>query len=105
MLPRKNDQIRVSVHYRKLNAEAVDDLFPLPFTDAIPDTVAGYELYIFLDTFNGYNQVCITLEDQVKTAFLTNWGVYAVVVMMFGFKTVPYTFQRAIMEIFDEFTP
>ena len=32
-------------------------------------------------------------------------GVFVVVVMMFGLKTVPATFQRIIMEIFVEYIP
>jgi hypothetical protein len=44
-------------------------------------------------------------EDQEKTAFVTEWGVFVVVVMMFGLKTAPATFQRIIMEIFEEYIP
>ena len=43
--------------------KTVDGPFPLPFTDAILHTVVGYELYIFLDGFSGYNQVRLTPED------------------------------------------
>ena len=38
-------------------------------------------------------------------AFVTEWGVFIAVVMMFGLKTAPATFQRIISEIFDEFIP
>jgi hypothetical protein len=44
-------------------------------------------------------------EDQEKTAFVTEWGVFVVVVMMFGLKTAPATFQQIIMEIFEEYIP
>ena len=37
--------------------------------------------------------------------FVTNWGVFVVVVMMFGLKTVPATFQWTIMEIFGDYIP
>jgi hypothetical protein len=40
-------------------------------------------------------------EDQEKTAFVTEWGVFVAVVMMFGLKTAPATFLRIIMEIFE----
>ena len=42
-------------------------------------------------------------DDQEKTAFVTEWGVFVTIVMMFGLKTAPATFQRIIMEIFEEF--
>ena len=91
--------------YRKLNAATVTDAFPLPFTDSVLDTVAGHDCYNFLDGFSGYNQIRMQPDDQEKTAFVTEWGVFVAVVMMFGLKTAPATFQRIISEIFDEFIP
>jgi hypothetical protein len=44
-------------------------------------------------------------EDQEKTAFVREWGVYVAIVMMFGLKTAPATFHRVIMEIFEEYIP
>ena len=44
-------------------------------------------------------------DDQDKTTFVTDWGVYVAVVMMFGLKTAPATFQRTITEIFGEYIP
>ena len=73
--------------------------------DAILDAVAGHEMYSFLDGFSGYNQVRMHPEDQEKTAFVTEWGVFVAVVMMFGLKTAPATFQRVIQEIFAEYIP
>ena len=78
---------------------------PLPFIDSILDTVAGHDCYSFLDGFSGYNQIRIYPDDQEKIAFVTEWGVFVAVVMMFGLKTTPATFQRIISEIFDDFIP
>ena len=105
VVPKKNGKIRVCVDYRKLNAATVTDAFPLPFTDGVLDAVAGHEVYSFLDGFSGYNQIRMHPDDQEKTAFVTEWGVFVAVVMMFGLKTMPTTFQRIIMEIFGEFIP
>jgi hypothetical protein len=44
-------------------------------------------------------------KDQEKTAFVMEWGVFVAVVMMFGLKTAPATFQQKIMEIFKEYIP
>ena len=88
-----------------MNVATVTDAFPLPFTDGVLDAVAGHEVYSFLDGFNGYNQIRMHPDDQEKTTFVTEWGVFVAVVMMFGLKTTPTTFQRIIMEIFEEFIP
>jgi hypothetical protein len=62
-------------------------------------------MYSFLNGFSGYNQIRMAEEDQENTAFVTEWGVFVAVVMMFGLKTAPTTFQRIIMEIFEEYIP
>ena len=105
VVPKKNDNIRVCADYRKLNAATVTDAFPLPFTDGVLDAVAGHEVYSFLDGFSGYNQIRMHPDDQEKTTFVTEWGVFVAVVMMFGLKTALATFQRIIMEVFGEFIP
>ena len=80
------------MYYRKLNAVIITDAFSLPFTDSVLDAIARHEMYSFLDGFNGYNQVRMHPDDQEKTAFVTKWGVFITVVMMFGLKTAPSTF-------------
>ena len=44
-------------------------------------------------------------DDQEKTTFVTEWGVFMAEVMMFGLKTASATFQRIITEIFNEYIP
>ena len=105
VVPKKNDKIQVCVDYQKLNVTTVTDTFPLPFTDGVLDTVASHEIYSFLDELSGYNQIRMHPMDQEKTKFVTEWGVFVTVVMMFGLKTAPTTFQRIIIEIFEEYIP
>ena len=88
VVPKKNGKIRVCVDYRKLNVITITDSFPLPFTDSVLDAVVGNEMYCFLDGFSGYNQVRMHPNDQEKMAFITEWGVFVAVVMMFGLKIV-----------------
>ena len=96
-------KIRVCQDFRKLNAATKKDYFPLPFMDIILDHVAGQECYSFLDGFSGYNQVFIRVEDQVKTTFTTEWGTFAFNRMPFRLCNAPGTFQRLMMDIFQDF--
>ena len=102
IVPKKNRRILFYVDYDKLNANMVTDAFPLPFTDSVLDAVAKHEVYSFLDGFSGYNQIRIHSDDQQKTSFVTEWGVFGVIVMMLDLKTASATFQRIIREIFEE---
>jgi hypothetical protein len=103
VVPKKNGKLRVCVDYQKLNAATITDAFPLLFTDGVLDTIVGHEMYSFLDGFTGYNQIRMAEEDQKKTTFVTEWGVFVAVVMMFGLKMAPATSQRIIMEIFEDY--
>jgi hypothetical protein len=96
IVPKKNLKLRVCVDYRKLNAATITDPFPLPFNDTMLDTVAGHEMYSFLDGFSGYNQVQMAPEDREKTTFITEWGAFVFLVMAFGLKNAPATFQRMV---------
>ena len=49
-----------------------------------------------LDGFSGYNQVLVSLADQLKTTFRTPWGTYAYMKMPFGLINAGATFQRAM---------
>ena len=77
VVPKKNGKLRVCVNLKKVNAATVRDHYPLPITDHVLERVAGKQAYSFLDGFSGYNQVSIKEEDQHKTAFATEWGIYA----------------------------
>ena len=67
------------------------------------DVVVVHEIYIFLDFFSGYNKIWMHLDDQEKTSFVAKWGVFLVVVMMFGLKTTPTNYQRIIREIIGDY--
>ena len=46
----------------------------------------------FLDTFQGYYQIALALEDQEKTSFITLEGNYHYIVMSFGLKNARATY-------------
>ena len=47
------------------------DPFPIPQIDQLVNATIGHPQMSFLDTFQGYNQIPLALEDQEKTAFVT----------------------------------
>jgi hypothetical protein len=72
VIPKKNGKLRIYVNFKKLNVATKKDLYPLPFTDEVINTVIGHEVYTFLDEFSRYHQILITPEDQHKTTFVIN---------------------------------
>jgi len=63
--------------YQKLNKFTKKYHHPLPFSDQILDEVARHDGYSFIDGYNGYNQVQMTKNDQLKTNFTTPWGTFS----------------------------
>ena len=61
-----------------------------------------YERVSFLDVYYGYNQVLLAEEDQEKTAFVTERGIYCFKAMPFGLKNAGATYQRLINKMFKD---
>ena len=55
----------------------------------------------FLDTFQGYHQIPLPLDDQEKTSFITPTRNYHYKVMPFGLKNVGSTYQRMMTMMFE----
>jgi len=75
----------------------------MPFTHEVLENVGGQEDYLFTDGFSGYDQIKITLEDQSKTTFVTEWGCFQYTVMPFGLKNAPTIFSKVVVVAFKEF--
>ncbi|XP_057811428.1 uncharacterized protein LOC131025645 [Salvia miltiorrhiza] len=48
------------------------------------DATAGHELLSFMDAYSGYQQIRMHPDDEEKTAFMTNMGLYCYMFMPFG---------------------
>ncbi|KAA3470711.1 RNA-directed DNA polymerase-like protein [Gossypium australe] len=56
---------------RDLIKESLKDNYRLPYIDALVANATGYSLLSFMDSFSGYNQIKMHLEDMEKTTFVT----------------------------------
>jgi len=81
VVPKKNGKWRVCVDYTDLNKACPKDSFPLPHIDAMVDATAGHEVLTFMDASSGFNQIKMHPDDQEKTAFMTERGIYCYTAM------------------------
>ena len=99
---KKNDKWRVCIDFTDLNKACLKDPFPLSHIDALVDATAGHERPAFLDAYSSYNQILMDPEDQEKTTFMIERGIYCYKVMSFGLKNAGPTYQRLVNKMFEK---
>ena len=73
----------------------------MPWIDQLVDATMSHPRMSFLDTFQGYHQIPLTVEDQERTAFITLIRNYHYKVMPFGLKNVGATYQKMMIRMFE----
>ena len=91
----------VHFDFTDLNKACPKDSYPFLRIDQLVDATAGHELLSFMDAFSGYNQIRMALEDEEKTAFITNQGLFYYKVMPFDLKNAGATYQHLVSKAFQ----
>ena len=89
-------ELRLCIDMRRLNEVTKKDAYPLPNVRDCLDAFGESRYFTSLDLNSGYLQVRVREQDQDKTAFVTQDGLYCFQFMPFGLKNAPMTFQRAM---------
>ncbi|XP_040195045.1 uncharacterized protein LOC120928035 [Rana temporaria] len=101
LVPKRDGTTRFCVDYRRLNDCTVTDAYPMPRVDELLDKIAQGQYLTTIDLCKGYWQIPLDAEAIPKSAFITPFGLYQFLVMPFGMKNAPATFQRMIDELLD----
>jgi Reverse transcriptase (RNA-dependent DNA polymerase)/RNase H-like domain found in reverse transcriptase/Integrase zinc binding domain/Chromo (CHRromatin Organisation MOdifier) domain/Aspartyl protease len=100
--PKPDGTLRMCVDYRGLNAVTERDVFPLPRAEDLYTRVKGKKVFSSIDLLKGYWQVAIQPRDRHLTAFTTPEGLFEYKVLAMGLTNAPATFQRMMINIFDD---
>jgi hypothetical protein len=84
------------VDYTDLKKACKKDPFGLPRIDQVVDSMTRCRLLSFLDCYFGYHQIPLKEEDQIKTSFITPFGMFFYKSMPFKLKSIGATYQRGI---------
>ena len=98
-VPKPNGTIRFCVDYRKLNSITKMDAYPIPSMERMIEKVASPKYITAIDLTKGYWQISLEISTIEKSAFITTKDLYEFLVMPFGMKTAPETFQRKMSDI------
>ena len=93
IVKKANEKWRICVDFIDLNRAYHKDSFLLPIIDQLVDSMAGYEMLTFMDSFSGYNQIKMAKKDQEHTFFIIDRGLYCYKVMLFGLKNAGAIYQ------------
>lgn len=63
IVKKKNGKWRVCVDFTDLNRACPKDPFPMPRIDQLVDATVGHPRMSFLDTFQGYHQIPLALDN------------------------------------------
>lgn len=95
LAPKEDGQLPLCTNYRRVNAVTVPEAYPLPRVDDLIDEV-GQSKFIKIDLLKGYYQIPLTEEAQRISAFTTPFGLFQFLVIPFGMRNGPATFQQTM---------
>ncbi|KIK13512.1 hypothetical protein PISMIDRAFT_17930 [Pisolithus microcarpus 441] len=90
---KKDGKCRLIQDYRHLNKHTVDDSYPLPNVQQLIDELCESRYYAKFDIRWGFTNIHVKDSDIWKGAFVTPLGLFEPLVMFFGQKNSPPTFQ------------
>ncbi|GJX32237.1 reverse transcriptase domain-containing protein [Tanacetum coccineum] len=102
MVKKHDDSWRMCVDFKDLNKACPKDGYPLPEIDWKVESLCGFPFKCFLDAYKGYHQIQMVEEDEEKTAFITNQGIFCYIKMPFGLRNAGATCQRLVDKAFHE---
>jgi len=100
---KKSGGWRMAIDYTALNEHTKTNASPMEDCNSILRQVPTGYWYTVIDCNSGFWQIPLDADSIEKSAFSTEDGHYEFLVMPFGLKNAPKTFQNLMNHIFKEY--
>jgi hypothetical protein len=94
--------VRICHDFRGLNAITAKNRYPIPLIKETLDSLCRAKWYTKLDVIAAFNRIRIAEGHEWKTAFITRFGLYEMLVTPFGLCNAPATWQAFINHILHD---
>ena len=104
LFQKKHDgSLHMCVDYRDLNKVTIKNKYPIPLVVKLFDRLQKASYFTKLDMRSSYWEVHITVGDEGKTIYVTQYGSYEFLVMPFGLTNVPTTFCNLMNDVLFDY--
>jgi Reverse transcriptase (RNA-dependent DNA polymerase). len=100
---KKDGDKRMTVDFGALNNITPKYEFPMPHADTVSDLFYECQYWTALDLSNAFYQIKVEEGSRHKLAFFANGVLYEFLVMPFGIKNAPATFQYLMYIVLGEY--
>lgn len=94
--PHVENQWRMCIDFRKLNAQTKKDAYPIPLIEQCLDTCKDADYFTLIDIKDAFHHIPMDESSKPLTAFVTPDGLFQWKYMPFGLTNAPATFQRYV---------
>lgn len=102
VVPKKNNEIRICVDYRKINPHILPDPYPIPAVDDLLAHLNRPCVFSLIDLKAAYHQVPIDEASRDITGFVTHMGIFRFKKLPFGLACSPGLFVRTVHSVLKD---
>lgn len=99
---KKDESVRVTIDYKRLNASVKRQQFMLPNLEDIAPKLAGAKFYTVLDAACGFFQFRLDPESSMLTTFITPFGRFRFNRLPMGISCAPEIFQEKMHNLLED---
>ena len=100
---KKDGSIRMCIDYIELNKVTIKNKYLLPKIDNLFGPLKGATMLSKIYLRSGYYQLKVRESDISKMVFLTRYGHYEFLVILFGLTNAPVAFMDLMDKVFEEY--